>query len=126
MKSIFVAALAVAALSLPAAAADSDHHPATKHQASHSDHHPAPAMGDDHRNPNAWQDRTPNAVVGHMHWSRGDRLYHDYMTPDYYVTDWKTRHLRRPPHGDRWVHVNDNYLLVAIATGVILDVAANQ
>ncbi len=63
----------------------------------------------------------PHARMGHPHWSRGDRLDRAYRGQGYYVTDWRMRHLRRPPRGYRWVRVNDQYLLVAITTGIILD-----
>ena len=109
MKRFLMAA--AAALILPATAAF-----AADHQ----------GWGDDNRNPNAWQDRHPHAVAGHPHWSRGDKLYHQYWDKQYYVDDWHARHLRRPPHGYRWVDVDGDYLLVAITTGIILDVMMNQ
>jgi Ni/Co efflux regulator RcnB len=40
------------------------------------------------------------------------------------VTDYRTRHLREPPRGYHWIRDEDNnFLLVAITTGVILDLA---
>lgn len=54
------------------------------------------------------------------HWQRG----HRYNGPMYVVRDYGHYHLRRPPHGHQWVRDRDNkYLLVAIATGLILDIA---
>lgn len=78
-----------------------------------------------HRNPNAWRDRYPNAVASHPHWSRGDRLYSSYRQPQYYVTDYQRYHLRRPPHGYRWTRVNNDFILVAITSGIIADVMMN-
>lgn len=54
--------------------------------------------------------------------SRGDRLPPEYRQPQYYVGDWNRRGLRRPPKGYRWVRYNDNnFFLVAIASGLILE-----
>lgn len=54
-------------------------------------------------------------------WQRG----HRYDGPVIIVNDYRVRHLREPPHGYHWVRDDDSdqYLLVAIATGIILDIA---
>ena len=40
----------------------------------------------------------------------------------YVVTDWHREHLREPPRGYHWVRSdNGDFLLVAVATGVIAD-----
>jgi len=36
------------------------------------------------------------------------------------VNDWRARHLSPPPRGYHWVQTGGDYVLVAIATGVIL------
>jgi Ni/Co efflux regulator RcnB len=60
-------------------------------------------------------------------WRRGDRLpayYRDHYRP----VDWRHYRLREPPRGYHYVY-NDNrdeYLLVGIATGVILGVILAQ
>lgn len=56
---------------------------------------------------------------GH-HWRRG---YRDDR-PIYVVRDYRRYHLRQPPRGYGWVRgSNNDYLLVALATGIILDIA---
>ena len=77
---------------------------------------------DGRRNPNAYRERYPRAHVGRPHWSRGDRLYRDYRGSQYYVNDWRRYNLRRPPRGYRWVRVDNDYMLVAITTGIIMDI----
>lgn len=74
------------------------------------------------RNPHAFRERYPRAHAGRPHWSRGDRLYRDYRGPRYYVNDYHRYNLRRPPRGYRWVRVNNDFMLVAITTGIIMDV----
>jgi len=61
----------------------------------------------------------------HRVWVRGDRFYaqnHRYVV----VNDWRRMHLRRPPYGYHWVRYNDDFLLVALTTGLILDVMMNH
>jgi Ni/Co efflux regulator RcnB len=54
------------------------------------------------------------------HWQRG----HRYGGPIYVVRDYRHYRLRPPPRGYHWVRAdNSDYLLVAMATGIILDVA---
>lgn len=53
------------------------------------------------------------------HWERG----HRYNGPTYVVRNYGNYRLRPPPRGYHWVRANNDYLLVAIATGIILDVA---
>ncbi|HVC17964.1 MAG TPA: RcnB family protein [Rhodanobacter sp.] len=58
----------------------------------------------------------------HRHWERG----HRYYGPDYVVRDYRHYRLRPPPRGYRWVRDDNNdYLLVAVATGIILDIATH-
>lgn len=56
---------------------------------------------------------------GH-HWQRG----HRYDRPIYVVRDYRHYRLRQPPRGYGWVRgSNNDYLLVALATGIIMDIA---
>lgn len=52
-------------------------------------------------------------------WQRG----HRYYGQQYVIRDYDHYHLRRPPYGHHWVKADGKYLLVAIATGLILDIA---
>jgi len=53
---------------------------------------------------------------------RGDRAPVVYLQPRYYVNDYRAYRLAPPPRGYRWVRPMDgHFLLVAIATGVIVD-----
>jgi len=57
---------------------------------------------------------------GYRAWRRGDRLP-SYYRSSYRDVDWRYYHLRQPPRGYHWVRDDrGEYLLVAIATGVIL------
>lgn len=60
----------------------------------------------------------------YRHWERG------YYAPRYYrdrvVYDYRDYGLRHPPRGYRWVRADHDYLLIAIATGLIADVIIND
>lgn len=51
---------------------------------------------------------------------RGDRLPFEYRSRQYVVENWREHHLSAPPRGYHWVQIGGDYVLVAIATGVIL------
>ena len=55
-------------------------------------------------------------------WRRGDRIPVAYLEPRYYINDYRDYGLAPPPAGYRWVRpMDDRYLLVQVATGLILD-----
>lgn len=53
---------------------------------------------------------------------KGARLPVYYRTPHYVVRDWRAHRLGPPPRGYHWVQAGADYVLVAIGTGVILQV----
>ncbi|MGZ8291353.1 MAG: RcnB family protein [Telluria sp.] len=58
---------------------------------------------------------------------RGEYLAHHYRGSRYVVSDWRgRRHLYAPPRGHQWVQAGNDYLLVALATGVIAQVLLNN
>ncbi|MGH8782242.1 RcnB family protein [Paraburkholderia sp.] len=60
--------------------------------------------------------------VPHEDWHRGDRLPAEYRDRNYVVDDWRGHGLEAPPRGYHWVGVNGDYVLAAVATGVIASV----
>jgi Ni/Co efflux regulator RcnB len=52
-------------------------------------------------------------------WARGERVPFEYRGGSYVVTDWQERRLRRPYPGYHWVRVNNQFLMIVIATGII-------
>lgn len=57
---------------------------------------------------------------------RGDRLPPEYHNRNYVVDDWRGHHLRAPPRGYHWVQIGGDYVLVAIATGIIMQLLLNH
>ncbi len=56
---------------------------------------------------------------------RGDRLPAENRHRQYVVNDWRSHRLSAPPRGYHWVQTGGDYVLVAIATGIILQLFLN-
>jgi Ni/Co efflux regulator RcnB len=54
-------------------------------------------------------------------WRRGEYLSSAYWSRGY-VADYPRYRLYAPPRGARWVRVDDDVILTALATGLVLDV----
>ena len=91
----------------------------------------------DHRNGYSQRDRADWDHPGYRHdyyrgagpnheWQRGGRLPNEYRGHQYVVDDWRGHHLSSPPRGYHWVQVNGDYVLAAVATGIILDTLLSQ
>lgn len=61
--------------------------------------------------------------VHHEEWKKGAKIRDEDWKRGEHV-DYKERHLRAPPHGYEWREVDGNYVLAAVATGVIASVVA--
>lgn len=59
-------------------------------------------------------------------WYRGDRLPVQYRSRQYVVDDWRGHHLSAPPRGYHWVQSGGDYILVAVASGIILQLLLNN
>ena len=57
---------------------------------------------------------------------RGARLPAEYRNHQYVVNDWRGHGLRTPPRGYQWVQTGGDYVLVAIATGIILELLLSR
>jgi Ni/Co efflux regulator RcnB len=120
--------LAALTLSLPVLAMAQDHHDRDDrhddHGKSAQQHHMPPARGDWHHD-GYRHDDSRGAGPGHAYY-RGGRLPAEYRSRTYVVDDWHGHNLSAPPRGYHWVQTGSDYVLAAIATGVILDVLLSQ
>jgi len=57
---------------------------------------------------------------------RGGRLPHELRERHYVVSDWRRHRLTAPPRGYHWVQVGPDYVLAAIATGVITNLILSR
>jgi Ni/Co efflux regulator RcnB len=53
---------------------------------------------------------------------RGQRLPSNYHNRQYVVDNWRAHRLSAPPRGYHWVQVGGDYVLAAVATGIIASV----
>jgi Ni/Co efflux regulator RcnB len=72
------------------------------------------ALADEHDN---------HQYVRHDEWKKGAKIRDEDWQRGEHV-DYRERHLRAPPHGYEWRQVDGNYVLAAVATGVIASVVA--
>ncbi|HEY3849853.1 MAG TPA: RcnB family protein [Steroidobacteraceae bacterium] len=72
------------------------------------------ALADEHGN---------RQYVHHDEWRKGAKIQdQDWKRGE--QVDYRQHHLRAPPHGSEWRLVDGNYVLAAVATGVIASVVA--
>lgn len=55
-------------------------------------------------------------------WRHGDYLPRSYCETRYIVSDYHAYHLGAPPRGHHWVRVNNDVVLAAIASGLVVSV----
>ncbi|HEY1808138.1 MAG TPA: RcnB family protein [Acidobacteriaceae bacterium] len=81
-----------------------------------------PVFAQDHHDDQHHQDqRDHHHYVHHNDWRRGGHIDHGDWDRGEHV-DWHSRHLRRPPRGYEWREVDGNYVMAAVATGIIASV----
>ena len=62
----------------------------------------------------------------HPDFRRGRPLPEKYRGEGYQVNDWHKHGLKAPPAGHRWQKIDGNYVLIAVATGVITSVITHH
>lgn len=72
-----------------------------------------------------WNDRRPDYNARGPEFRRGGTIAHEYRGRGYEV-DYREHHLSRPPQGQRWVQVGADYVLIAIATGLIASIILSR
>lgn len=55
-------------------------------------------------------------------WRHGDYLPRSYYETRYIVRDYHAYHLSAPPRGHHWVRVNNDVILAAVASGLVVSV----
>jgi Ni/Co efflux regulator RcnB len=93
-------ALSTLCLILSGGFAFADDHHDDRHDDHHDDHH------DNHH------------YVHHQEWRKGYRMNHDDWNRGARI-DYRRYHLHAPPRGYEWREVDGNYVLAAVATGMI-------
>jgi Ni/Co efflux regulator RcnB len=55
-------------------------------------------------------------------WRHGDHLPRSYCDSRYIVRDYHAYHLNAPPRGHHWVRVNNDVVLAAVTSGLVVSV----
>jgi Ni/Co efflux regulator RcnB len=74
------------------------------------------ALADEHDN---------HRYVHHEEWKKGERMREEDWKRGEHI-EYREHHLRAPPRGYEWRMVDGNYVLAAVATGVIASVVAAE
>ena len=78
---------------------------------------------DNHAGANQHSGWATDRGAGHQ-WQRGERMgYNDWNGAQ--PVDYRQHHLRQPPRGYEWRESNGQYVLGAVATGVIASMIVN-
>ena len=85
-----------------------------RHDRHHPHYRPAPAVHHHY-----YHARGPE-------FQRGRYIPYEYRNRQYVVVNHHIHHLAPPPHGHHWVQVGGDYVLIAIATGLITHVILNN
>ncbi|MGJ7509315.1 RcnB family protein [Variovorax sp. GT1P44] len=62
----------------------------------------------------------------HAEWRRGGHVPSEYRGRNYVVNDWRGHRLYQPPRGYQWVGVGGDFVLAAVATGLIAQIIVGQ
>jgi Ni/Co efflux regulator RcnB len=91
-----------------------------------NDRRPQPYQ-DSRRNDLERQDHGGERGAGPDHdFYRGARLPKEFRNRQYVVNNWRGHGLRTPPRGYQWVQTGSDYVLVAIASGIILELLLSR
>jgi Ni/Co efflux regulator RcnB len=77
-------------------------------------------------NNNGYQARDEQGAGPNHDFRRGGRLPAEYRHRQYVVNDWRGHNLSAPPRGYHWVQAGNDYVLAAVATGIITQLLLNH
>ncbi|MDO9418654.1 RcnB family protein [Pararhizobium sp.] len=117
MKRIFVALLAASFLATPMAAS-------AQSNVRHVDRHVEKQVEFRNGKRIVTKHVEKRVVVKKHRWGKGQKLSRAERRNILNARDYRQYKLRAPGRGQQWVRVNNDLLLVTLATGVILGVAA--
>ncbi len=119
--SLVIASLGVSSVSFAQPGHGNDHDHGRGNDARHD-------QRDDHNDhgerSNAREVRYYNARSAEFH--RGGHLPGELRNRQYVVSDWHGHHLSAPPRGYQWVQVGPDYVLAAVATGIIANLIISR
>ena len=73
-----------------------------------------------------WNDRRTYYNARGPEFRRGGYIPREYRNPTYVINDYRPYRLSPPPRNHQWVQVGADYVLIAIATGIIANIVLSQ
>lgn len=120
-KRTILAAVAISMLAVPMAQAQSRY----DGPARHGQHHYQPSKpGKPNYHAPDRRHQAQRLAPHRSHWKQGQRVSN--WKKRQHVRDYGRHGLKRPARGQQWVKVDNDYLLISLATGVILGLAAGR
>jgi len=110
MKKIILATVAFSLIATPAAFAQHYGGPQPKHSEQNWKGKPG---AQSHKHGSNYRKEAPRR------WSKGQRLDSRYRRQVVHERDYRRYRLHQPPRGYQWVRVDNDFILVSVATGVI-------
>ena len=114
-KRTVLAAIAVSMLAVPVAQAEQRFDGRRGHEYGHT-------ARPDRYAPQRHDFRKPAPT--HRHWVKGNRLPDWRRRPA--IRDYHRYGLKRPGRGQQWVRVDNDFLLISLATGVVAGIIAGR
>jgi len=68
----------------------------------------------------------PGYPQPHAEWRKGGRVPNEYRGRNYVVNDWRGYRLQQPPRGYQWIGVGSDFVLAAVATGLIAQIVVGN
>jgi len=131
ISRVLAAAIAVAMATLPVAGASAQGYHQPPHREAPRKPAPAPVRPQPqkpapapHAKPVPPKPQAHKPIPQKRKWARGQR-FNDWKRYSE-VRDYRRHGLKRPAPGQRWVRVDNDYLLVTIATGIIAGIIAGR
>ena len=90
----------------------------------HDDRNQQYSHHDDRNQQYSHHDEHHQEYVRHREWRRAYHMRHQDWDRGERVDDWRAYHLRQPQRGYEWREVDGNYVMAAVATGVIASIIA--
>jgi Ni/Co efflux regulator RcnB len=117
MKRLVLSAIALSMLALPISQAQAGpRHEPSRYERQDSQWNKKPGYDKNHK----YQKK----VVKKHRWARGHKV--PSWQRKHVVKDYLRYCLRRPAYGQQWVKVDNDFLLISIASGIIGGIIANQ
>lgn len=118
MKKVFILSIAAVLMAAPMAQAqsNSDYNKRQTHSQSEVDYKKPKAQSQ--------KKSVSHKVVSKKRWSKGQRM-NDWKKHSA-VSDYKRHGLRKPGAGQRWVKVDNQYVLIGVVSGLIAGIVAAQ